>query len=64
MQEKTDQFVMLQDIGKVPRKISSCFDGFDADENKNGIMLFFLYVLDYVIPKGDNKCFRKFVLAC
>ena len=62
MQEKTDQFVAPHDIGKIPRKISSCFDAFDADENKNRVMLFSIYVLHDLIPKRGKECFRKFVL--
>ena len=64
LQEKTDQFVVPHDIGKIPRKTSSCFDGFDADECKNWVMLFPIYVLNDVIPKRDKECFRKIVLAC
>ena len=51
MQEKTDQFVVPHDTGKIPRKISSSFHGFDADEYKNWVILFSMYVLDDVIPK-------------
>ena len=64
MQEKTDQFAVPHDIGKIPRKISFCFDGFDADEYKNWVMLFSIYVLADVIPKRDKECSRKFVLPC
>ena len=64
MQEKTDQFVVPHNIGKIPRKTSSCFDGFDADEYKNWVMLFSIHMLDDVIPKRHKECFRKFVFAC
>ena len=62
IQENTDQFVVPHGIGKIPRKISSCFDAFDADEYKNWVMFFSIYVLHDVIPKRGKECFRKFVL--
>ena len=63
MQEKADQFALSHDIGKIPRKISSCFDGFDLDKYRIWILLFHTYVLDDVISKRDKDCFGKFVLA-
>ena len=63
MQEKADQFALSHDIGKIPRKISSRFDGLDLDKYKIWILLFHTYVLDDVISKRDKDCFGKFVLA-
>ena len=54
IQEKSDQLVVTQDIEKIQRKILYCFDGFDADEYKNWVMLFSMYVLDNVIPKRNK----------
>lgn len=64
LQERTDQFVIPSDIGKISRKIVSSFDGFNTDEYKNWTMLFSLYALKKVIPSRHLECFRKFVLAC
>lgn len=64
IQEKCDQFTIPCDVGKLPRKIVSGFDGFTADEFKNWTSLFSLVVLRGVIPRNDLQCFRKFVLAC
>ena len=50
--------------GKIPTKISPYFDGFDADEYKNWVLLFSTYVLDDLIPKRDKECFRKFASVC
>ena len=55
--------LFLKTFGKIPRKISSCSDGFDAGEYKNWVMIFSIYVLDDIIPKRDKACFRKSVLA-
>ena len=32
IQERTNQFIILHDVGKIPRKIVGCFDGSDAGE--------------------------------
>ena len=42
IQEKTDSFVVPHDVGKIPYKIVSSFDGFTADEYKNWL-LFSMY---------------------
>ena len=54
IQEKSHQLVVTHDIEKIQRKILYCFDGFDADEYKNWVMLFSMYVLDNVIPKRNK----------
>ena len=48
----------------IPKKISPYFDGFEADEYKNWVLLFSTYVLDDLIPKRDKECFRKFASVC
>ena len=52
------------DVGKIPKKIVSSFDGFNADEYKNWTLLYSIFALKGVIPKEHLDCFRKFVLAC
>ena len=64
IQEHTEEFITPHDVGKIPRNIVSCFDGFNADEFKNWVLLFSLYSLRGVIPSTDMECLRKFVLAC
>jgi len=64
MQDRVDQFVIPSDVGKIPRKIVSGFDGFTADEYKNWTILFSVYCLKGCIPLQHLSCFRKFVLAC
>lgn len=59
MQERADAFIIPHDIGKIPRKIVSSFDGFNADEYKNWTLLFSLVALDGVIPSRDIECLRK-----
>ena len=64
LQETVDQFIIPKEIGKIPRKIVSAFDGFNADEYKNWVLLFSIYSLHDVLPQRDKDCFRKFVIAC
>lgn len=64
IQQKTDSFVVPADVGKIPNKIVSSFDGFTADEYKNWTLLFSIFSLREFIPKRHLECFRKFVLAC
>ena len=64
IQEKANEFEVPCDVGKLPRKIESCFDGFTADEYKNWVLLFSIYSLTDLIPKVHLECFRKFVIAC
>ena len=49
IQESTEEFITPQDVAKIPRKIVSCFDGFNADEYKNWVLLFSLYSLHGII---------------
>ena len=64
LQEKSDEFVVQCDIGKIAKKIVSSFDGFTADEYKNWTILFSMYALKNIVPTRHIECFRKFVLAC
>ena len=62
-QEKTDSFVVPHDVGKILSKIVSSFDGFNADEYKNWLLLFSLYLMDGITPSKDMERLRKFVIA-
>lgn len=64
IQEKTDSFIILHDVGKIPRKILYELDGFNVDEYKNVLLLFSIYSLHGIIPTRDLNCLRKFLLAC
>ena len=56
LQEKTNEFVVQCDIGKIPQKIASSFDGFTADEYKNWTILFSMYALKGIVPASENLC--------
>ena len=59
IQKCTEEFIIPHDAGKIPKKIVSCFDGFNADEYKNWVLLFSLYSLHDVIPSKDMECIRQ-----
>ena len=63
IQEKRDSFVIPHNFGKIPRKIVSSFDGFNADEYKNWLLLFSVYSMDGIIPSKDMECLRELVIA-
>ena len=57
-----DNFVVPNDVGKIPRKIVSSFDGFNTDEYKNWL-LFSVYSVDGIIPSKDMEYFCNLVIA-
>ena len=60
IQEKTSTSVWQNhDVGKTPCKIVSSFDGFNAAEYKNWLLLFSVYSVDGIIPSKDMECLRK-----
>ena len=40
LQDKVDKAICPSDVGKLPSKIASAFDGFTADEFKNWTLMF------------------------
>lgn len=64
LQQRVDAACVPSDIGKLPTKLQSGFDGFTADELKNWTVIFSIYALKGIIPKRDLECWRCFVIAC
>ena len=63
LQEKMDNIMSPQDIGRIPQKIASNFGGFTGNQWKNWTELFSLIVLRDVLTTDDFECWRHFVLA-
>ena len=59
---KTGSFVAPHYVGKIPRKLVSSFDGFNADEYKDWLLLFFVYSMDRIILSKDMECLCKLVI--
>ena len=50
IQERVNKAIVPGDLGKLPTKIESAFDGFAADEWKNFTLIFSIYVLKGILP--------------
>ncbi|XP_071143344.1 uncharacterized protein [Mytilus edulis] len=63
VQERVDSVNAASNIGAIPRKISSSFGGFTAEQWKNWTNVFSIFSLKDVLPNADLDIWRKFVLA-
>ncbi|CAG2220276.1 unnamed protein product [Mytilus edulis] len=64
IQERLEPFQCPSDVGRLPKKFSSSFGSFNADQYKNWTLLFSIYALYDLLPSEHLDCWRKFVLAC
>ena len=64
IQERVNKTIVSSDLGKLPTKIESTFDGFTADEWKNLTLTFSIYALKGNLPSSRLECYRYFVIAC
>ena len=64
IQCKVDTMVPPPNIGRIPRKISSGFSAFTADEWKHWILIYSMYALFGVLPGRDYSCWLLFVKCC
>ena len=64
LQDKVDAVRSPPNIGRIPRKISSGFASFTADEWKQWILTYSIYALNGVLPPSDFKCWLYFVKSC
>ena len=63
LQDKMDQIMSPQDIGRIPQKIASNFGGFTGNQWKNWTELYSLIVLQDVLATQHLECWKHFVLA-
>ena len=64
IQEIVDAMKVPSDVGRIPRKISSGFSGFTADQFKNWVLIYSIPALFNFLSKEHIECWRHFVLAC
>ena len=64
IQEIVDAMKVPSDVGRIPRKISSGFSGFTADQFKNWALIYSIPALFNFLSKEHIECWRHFVLAC
>ena len=64
VQDLVDKFVIPADVGRIPRKISSGFASFTADQWKNWTLIFSQVALKAILPDDHYRCWHAFVMAC
>ena len=57
IQQKVNSFVTPDDVGRIPRKISSSFSGFTAEQWRNWTLIISLYYsLKEILPHSHHNC--------
>lgn len=64
VQKKVNMINPPPSIGRIPRKISSGFSSFTADEWKHWILIYSLYALHDCLPDDHYSCWYLFVEVC
>lgn len=64
IQEKVDDVKAPSFIGRLPKKISTSFGGFTADQWKTWTLLYSVFCMWNIIPTDDLELWRLFVLSC
>ena len=64
LQHRVDSITAPPDIGRIPQKIRSGFASFTADQWKNWVLYFSLFVLHDLLDSDVLECWRHFVQAC
>lgn len=64
IQAKLEPFECSSEVGRLPKKFTSSYGSFNADQYKNWTLLFSIYALTDLLPKEHLECWRKYVLAC
>lgn len=64
VQTRVDSIRVPSGIGRVPKKISSSFAGFTAEQWKNWVMLYSMFALRGILPQEHYVCWQTFVLSC
>ena len=53
LQARVDSTVVSSDVGKLPTKLESGFDGSTADDLKNWTLIYSIYALKGIISESD-----------
>ena len=64
LQSRIDSLQVPTGLGRIPKKISSNFSGFTAEQLKNWVLLYSMYALREIISQDEYHCWQAFVLAC
>ena len=63
IQACVDRFVVPSDLGRIPTKISTGFNGFTADQWKHWIIIYSLICMKKYLPDSEFKCWQLYVSA-
>ena len=63
LQECVDAVCVPSNLGRIPSKILSSFNGLTADQLKNWTNIFSLFALHSCLAPDDFECWRHFILA-
>jgi hypothetical protein len=64
IQKTVDAVIVPSDIGRLPRKLASGFDGLTADEWRNWITVFSPIILRQLLSDNQWRNWKKFIFAC
>ena len=64
VQARVDSVVVPSTLGRIPKKITTAFGGFTAEQWMNWTLVYSLYALRGLIPIEHYRCWETFVLAC
>ena len=65
IQARVDSIIAPCDIGRIPRKISSSFGSFTAEQWKKWVIVYSMFALRCVLPQEQYYCcWQAFVLSC
>lgn len=64
LEKHIEEMDVPTDIGRLPKKISSNYGSYTAEQWKNWTLIYSMFALHGLIPDKHFKCFQSFVLAC
>ena len=64
LEKRIEEMDVPSDIGRLPKKISSNYGSYTAEQWKNWTVIYSMYALKGVIADKHLQCWQTFVLAC
>lgn len=64
LEKRIEEMDVPSDIGRLPKKISSNYGSYTAEQWKNWTVIHSMYALKGVIADKHLQCWQTFVLAC
>ena len=64
LEKRIEEMDVPTDMGRLPKKISSNYGSYTAEQWKNWTLIYSMYALKDVIGDNHLQCWQTFVLAC